>query len=164
MTNSTPSKDTVAAWARLMRVQQVLLANVEAELKTAGFPPLAWYDALLELSRLADGKMRPLDLEKSMLFPQYGMSRLIDRMERAGLVAREACPGDGRGQMVAITAAGRALQKKMWPAYAASIERHIGAKISSDEARRLEGLLRKIVECPTTLAACSGDAPRKRRN
>ena len=159
---SNPSPQAVSAWARLVRVQQALLAAVEADLKAAGFPPLAWYDALLELSRAADGKLRPFDLERAMLLPQYGMSRLIDRMARAGLVVREACPVDGRGQMVAITAAGRALQKRMWATYAAAIERHVGAKLSCSEARQLEAMLKKLSACATANLAASC-APRAKR-
>jgi DNA-binding MarR family transcriptional regulator len=146
--------DTAAAWARLMRVQQALLGRVEAELKAAGFPPLAWYDVLLELSRADAGKLRPLELEKRMLLPQYGMSRLVDRMVKAGYVTREACPVDGRGQMIAITAAGRALQKRMWPTYADAIRKHVGAKLAGDDAHHLNALLTKLMPvCPTALPA-----------
>lgn len=150
-----PSPQTVSAWARLVRVQQALLAAVEGDLKEAGFPPLAWYDALLELSRAPEGKLRPLELEKAMLLPQYGMSRLVDRLEHAGFARREACPVDGRGQMVAITPAGRALQKKMWEPYAAAIERHVGAKLTAEQAEQLGALLHKLAPCPTTDLASS---------
>jgi DNA-binding MarR family transcriptional regulator len=141
---SEPSPQISDAWVRLVRVQQALLDAVEAELKAAGFPPLAWYDALLALSRAEGGKLRPLALEKAMLLPQYATSRLIDRLEKAGLIAREACPDDGRGQMVAITPAGRALRTKMWEVYGAAIDRHVGAKLSNEEARRLSELLGKL--------------------
>src|SRR5262249_39743780 len=113
-----PSQQTVSAWARLVRVQHGLLGAIEAELKAAGFPPLPWYDALLELSRAPGGRLRPVELEKAMLLPQYSTSRLVDRLVKAGLVTRETCPVDGRGQFVAITAAGRDLQARMWTSYA----------------------------------------------
>jgi DNA-binding MarR family transcriptional regulator len=159
-----PSPQTVSAWARLVRVQQALLAAVEADLKEEGFPPLAWYDALLELARAPDGKLRPLELEKAMLLPQYGMSRLVDRLENAGLAQREACPVDGRGQMVAVTPTGRSLQKKMWETYAAAIERHVGAKLTPAQAEQLGTLLHKLAPCPTTdLASLPLAAKRERR-
>ena len=139
-----PSQQTIAAWARLIRIEQTLLGAVEAELKGAGYPPLAWYDALLELSRAQSGKLRPLELEKAMLLPQYSTSRLVDRLVKAGFVEREACPVDGRGQVIAITAAGRVLQKRMWGAYAAAIERHVGTRLSSEEADQLCALLGKL--------------------
>ena len=140
----SPSPETIAAWARLVRVQQHVLAAVEADLKAEGFPPLAWYDALLELSRAANGRMRPVELEKTMLLPQYSTSRLTQRLTRAGLAVREVCPMDRRGQFIAITAEGRALQKQMWQAYAAAIERHVGTRLSDEDAGRLCELLGKL--------------------
>jgi hypothetical protein len=50
-----------AAWIRL--IQSRVLDAVEQDLKKAGFPPLAWYDALLELSRAPSGEMRPVELD-----------------------------------------------------------------------------------------------------
>ena len=138
------SEAAVSAWARLVRVQHDLVNAVEDELKQAGFPPLAWYDALLELSRAENGYLRPLELERAMLFPQYAMSRLIDRLVEAGYVERRICPIDGRGQFVAITSSGRALRKKMWDAYAAAIERYVGVKLTRSEARHLHALLGKL--------------------
>lgn len=141
---SACSEAAISAWARLVRVQHDLVNAVEGELKQAGFPPLAWYDALLELSRSEQGYLRPLELERAMLFPQYAMSRLIDRLVEAGYVERRTCPIDGRGQFVAITASGRALRKKMWDAYAAAIERHVGVKLTRAEAVQLYHLLGKL--------------------
>jgi DNA-binding MarR family transcriptional regulator len=140
----SPSTETVAAWTRLVRVQQHVLAAVEKDLKAEGFPPLAWYDALLELSRAANGRMRPIELERALLLPQYSTSRLTERLTRAGLALREVCPLDRRGQFVAITAEGRALRERMWQAYAAAIERHVGTKLSNEDAGRLCELLGKL--------------------
>ena len=139
-----PSAETTSAWARLMRVQQGLLAAVEQDLKKAGFPPLAWYDALLELSRAPSGELRPVELEKQMLIPQYSTSRLIDRLVDEGLAARRECRSDKRGQFVEITENGRELQKKMWNAYSAAIEKHVGSKLSDTDALKLCGLLDRL--------------------
>jgi DNA-binding MarR family transcriptional regulator len=142
--NRSPAPETIDAWARLVRVQQHLLARVEADLKAERFPPLAWYDALLELSRAAHGRLRPVELERTMLLPQYSTSRLTERLVKAGLAVREVCPIDRRGQFIAITPEGRALQKRMWEAYAAAIERHLGSRLSTEDAGRLCELLAKL--------------------
>ena len=130
------SEAAVSAWARLVRVQHDLVNAVEDELKQAGFPPLAWYDALLELSRAENGYLRPLELERAMLFPQYAMSRLIDRLVEAGYVERRICPIDGRGQFVVITASGRALRKKMWKVYQAAVADLFLARFDAGEQAR----------------------------
>jgi DNA-binding MarR family transcriptional regulator len=144
MPEHPPSDAVIRAWTRLIRAQQVALSAVEAELKAAGFPPLAWYDVLLELSRVEAEGLRPFALEQQLLLAQYNLSRLLDRLEKAGYIERLACPDDGRGQVIAITASGRALVKRMWPTYRAAIGRHVGAKLSEDEAARLASLLGKL--------------------
>jgi DNA-binding MarR family transcriptional regulator len=155
-----PSTETTAAWIRLMRVQSRVLAAVEQDLKKAGFPPLAWYEALLELSRSQRGELRPVELEKQMLIPQYSTSRLIERLVEEGLVVRRECKIDKRGQFVEITDAGRDLQKKMWNSYSAAIERHIGSKLSDDDAMRLCGLLDRLgCACGESTLAVGKETP-----
>ena len=90
------------------------MGQIEAEMKAAGFPSLAWYDVLLHLKRRPEGGSPPREIEEAVLFEQYNLSRLLDRMEAEGLVRRIPFPGDKRRQLVEITAEGRALQKRMW--------------------------------------------------
>lgn len=148
-----PSNAAVHAWARLVRVSEALRVAIEGELKVHDHPPLAWYDALLELGRAPQGRLRPFELERQMLLPQYSTSRLVDRLERAGLVERLVCPFDGRGQFILITEAGRDLQRRMWPAYADAVERYVGAKLTDDEARRLSDLLGQLSDVCRTARA-----------
>jgi DNA-binding MarR family transcriptional regulator len=140
-----PSENAVTAWARLVRAEQTVLGRIEAALKAADLPPLPWYDVLLELSRSEDGRLRPLELERRTLLAQYNASRLIDRMEKTGLVKREAHPEDGRGQLVAITSEGRAMQKRMWRVYGPAIAEHVGDKLRPAEATELARLLAKLI-------------------
>jgi DNA-binding MarR family transcriptional regulator len=129
----------------MVRAKTAVLAAVETDLKAGGFPPLAWYDVLLELSRVRNG-LRPFELEKQILLAQYNLSRLLDRLEAAGYIERRPCPEDGRGHVVVITDAGRSLQKRMWPTYRAAIARHVGDKLSDDESGKLAALLGKLLE------------------
>lgn len=142
--NAKPDDTTIAAWIGLSRAQRVATANIEARLKAAGFPPLAWYDALWELERAGGEGLRPFELERALLFEQYNLSRMIDRLEKAGLVARRTCPDDKRGQMLAITPEGLKLRRDMWGVYAPAIEAAVGAKLDADEAKLLAGLLAKL--------------------
>src|SRR6266566_841845 len=80
MPERPPSDAVIRAWTRLIRAQQAALSAVEADLKTAGFPPLAWYDVLLELSRAEGEGLRPFALEQELLLAQYNLSRLLDRL------------------------------------------------------------------------------------
>jgi DNA-binding MarR family transcriptional regulator len=87
-----------------------------------------------------------MDFEPRLLLAQHNVSRLLDRLEKVGLIRREAHERDGRGQQIHITDAGLDLQKRMWPVYGAAIERHVGSKLAGDdEAEDLAGLLRKLM-------------------
>jgi DNA-binding MarR family transcriptional regulator len=145
-----PSKPAVRAWARLMKAQQLALASIDRALKAAALPPLDWYDVLLEVERAGEHGLRPFELERSMLLAQYNLSRLVDRIERASYVERRVCEDDGRGQLIVITVAGKAMRRKMWPVYAQAIESAVGQHLSVREAEALDGLLGKLIEKNTT--------------
>jgi DNA-binding MarR family transcriptional regulator len=127
-----------------MRAQQRLLSAIEGDLKKAGLPPLGWYDVLWELARAEHGKLRPFEIEERTLLAQYNLSRLIDRLEREGLVSRETFAEDGRGRWVLITDAGRALRERMWTTYAKAIEDHVGSKLDDRSAESLTALLSRL--------------------
>lgn len=141
-----PSKTVIRTWARLMKAQHLALAAIEGELKASGLPPLAWYDVLLEVERAGGDGLRPFELERAILLAQYNLSRLIDRIERAGYVERRVCEEDGRGQRIAITERGKAIRRKTWPVYARAIEAAIGRHLSAKQAEALDGLLGLLIE------------------
>jgi DNA-binding MarR family transcriptional regulator len=139
-----PSDSAIAAWVGLMRAQARVLGAIEQDLKDEGFPPLAWYDVLLELKRCEAGAARPVELQERLLIAQHNLSRLMDRMEGDGLLERRPFAGDRRGQVIAITEKGRRLQRAMWPTYRTAIQNHIGSKLTETEASRLSELLGKV--------------------
>ncbi len=134
------SETVVRAWARLAKAQRQALAGIEQALSAAKLPPLAWYHVLLELER-AGGSLRPFELEREMLLAQYNLSRLIDRLEKAGYVERRAYADDGRGQVVAITPAGKSMRRRMWSVYGPAIQAAIGAHLSPKQIDTLTALL-----------------------
>lgn len=145
MTERLPPS-TTRAWARLMTAQQLALSSVERDLKAAGLPPLVWYDVLLELERAPGQVLRPFELERAMLLAQYNLSRLVDRIEKAGYVERRACEEDGRGQLIAITEHGRALRRRMWPVYAKAIEAAVGRHLTTRQSETLDQILGRLIE------------------
>jgi DNA-binding MarR family transcriptional regulator len=133
------------AWIRLVRARHAVVSRLEADSKAAGALPIEWYDVLWDLERHEDG-VRPFELEDRLLFAQYNLSRLIDRLVDAGLVRREVCPTDKRGQMLFITEAGRKARKATWPHYARGMNKHLGDKLTEAEAEKLAALLGKLIE------------------
>jgi DNA-binding MarR family transcriptional regulator len=139
-----PAEAVTRAWIRLNRARDRLLGAIEQDLKAGGCPQLAWYDVLLELSRAPDGRLRPFEIEKVTLLAQYNLSRLLDRLEKEALVAREPCADDARGQWVAITEKGRAMQARTWKVYAKAIQKHVGEKLDDKAAAALADLLGRL--------------------
>jgi DNA-binding MarR family transcriptional regulator len=139
-----PSEPATRAWIGLMRARETVLGAIERDLKAAGCPPLAWYDVLLELVRAPEGRLRPFEIEKATLLAQYNLSRLLDRLEREGLVTREPCDDDGRGQWAVITDEGRAAQARTWKVYAKSIQKHVGDRLDDKAAATLADLLGRL--------------------
>lgn len=141
-----PTETVIRAWARLVKAQQLALTAVERDLKAAGLPQLVWYDVLLEVERAGGEGLRPFELEQAMLLAQYNLSRLIDRIERAGYVERRVCEDDGRGQLIVITDSGKAMRRKMWPVYARAIEAALGRHLSVEQTEALDDLLGALIE------------------
>jgi DNA-binding MarR family transcriptional regulator len=137
------SKAAERAWIAFLRVGPPLTERIEAALKAAGLPGLAWYDVLWELEQ-AEAAMRQRDLGDRLLVARYNLSRLLDRLERDGLIEREDCADDARGHMLKLTRAGRALRARMWPPYAAAIRANVEDKLSSSEAETMTRLFEKL--------------------
>ena len=129
-------------WIALGRAHTRLLAGVEAALKDAGLPPLGWYDVLWEVEQAPD-PIRPKDLEPRLLLPQYGLSRLLARIEGAGLIERSPDPADGRGHRLSLTRQGRATRAAMWPVYDAALRAGFDG-LADPQLARLTRLLSQI--------------------
>jgi DNA-binding MarR family transcriptional regulator len=143
--NDKPIPAVIEAWSGLVRLERALFAKVEEQLKRAGLPPLDWYHVLHEIDAAPKGMLRQNSVQDRTQMAQYNLCRLVDRLERDGLVERHQCQVDGRNNVVVITAKGRALRRSMWPVYAAAIDEHLGARLSTGEAEQLAGLLGKVM-------------------
>ncbi|WP_407067733.1 MarR family winged helix-turn-helix transcriptional regulator [Mesorhizobium sp. CU2] len=131
-----------------MRVSRQLVEKAEDALKEAGLPPLAWYDVLHELAETGEGGLRPFELIDRVLLAQYGVSRLLGRLEADGLVEKLPASDDGRGQIVRITSAGRDMRRRIWGVYGASIAGLMDEKLSAEELEALAALLGRLRHPP----------------
>ena len=140
----------LAAWQSFLRAHAELMVRLEDELVAAGHPPLAWYDVLVNLSHAPERRMRMSELARSTAFSRSGLTRLVDRMEVAGLVTRQACPTDRRGAFCVLTDAGFAALEAAWPVHAGGVDRHFAAHLDAADADTLTEAFRRIVAalCP----------------
>jgi len=120
---------SLEAWLALLRAHADLVARVSAELEAACGISLARYDVLFQLLVAPDDRLRMHELASAVLLSPSGLTRLVDRMEQAGLVARETIPGDRRSLHVRLTAEGKRLVTMARRVVRQSVERHLGRKV-----------------------------------
>jgi DNA-binding MarR family transcriptional regulator len=148
--NEKPSGPNVpepylGAWRSFLNAHAVLIEQIEEALSAAELPPLSWYDVLWALYRAPERKLRIGELAGEVVtIGRTGLTRLVDRIEAEGLVRREPVAGDRRGSFAVLTQEGVALLRRMWPVYAAGIERHFSRQLSDAEAKRLGDTLARI--------------------
>lgn len=105
----------------------------------------AVFEVLLKLSGTAgDGPRTMGDLAGELILTSGGMTRIIDRMEEAGLVRREPAPGDRRRQLVGLTAAGRAKLDEALRVHAETLREHFAGPLTGDQRRVLVDALRTL--------------------
>ena len=141
----TATDEQVRAWASVLRVHAAVVPRLERELAAVGMP-LSWYDVLLELNSAPDRRLRMTELGARAVLSRERVSRVVDELERAGLVRRERNPDDGRSLLAVITDEGRARLRAAAPTYLAGIERHFGAHLDAEEARAVATALFRVVE------------------
>jgi DNA-binding MarR family transcriptional regulator len=98
--------DELAAWRGMLRTHASLLHDMDAQLAAAHGLALRSYEVLLHLEEAPRRRLRMSDLSHSVLLSPSGVSRLVDRLERGGLVCRERCSADGRGYWAVLTSRG----------------------------------------------------------
>lgn len=125
------------AWRGLLRVHASLMKELDAELEAAHRLPLTSYEVLLHLAEAPDRRMRMCDLADSVLLSRSGMSRLVDRLERDGLLERAACSADARGSFAVITEAGLELLASARPTHHEGIRRRFLSHFEADDLARM---------------------------
>jgi DNA-binding MarR family transcriptional regulator len=117
------SRREIAAWRGLLRTHARVLAALDAELEQAHGLAVPEYEVLLVLTESADKHLRMSELADAALLTRSGMTRLVDRLERQGLVRRERCAADGRGTFAVITEEGRERFAAARPTHIAGVRR-----------------------------------------
>lgn len=129
------------AWRGVLFATSRTLQVAEPDLiERAGFP-LTWLDVLAQLYDAADSGLRMQELEQRSLFTRSGLTRLVDRIEAAGLVRREAVPGDRRGVRVVLTPEGRRRHDAAFADHLKVIEREFGRRLTPAQHRAVADAL-----------------------
>jgi DNA-binding MarR family transcriptional regulator len=134
------------AWRAFLEAHARTTERLERELREEQGIPLAWYDVLVHLHEADGHRLRMQELAGEVLLSKSGLTRLIDRMERAGLVRRAACAEDRRGTFAELTDGGRQTLRRTAPTHLRGVGEHFAAHLSDDEADILQRALYRIAD------------------
>jgi DNA-binding MarR family transcriptional regulator len=144
-TSACPSGDErVRLFGLLFETNARLSRSLGAALEEACGLPLPWFDVLLQLRRAPEGRLKMSEIADATVHSSGGTTRLVDRIEAEGLVARRDCPNDRRAVHVAITEAGNAKLDEALDAHLGHLERLVSERLSRPERDALAGLLVKL--------------------
>jgi len=138
----TPSR--LNAWGAFLTAHKALETILTRELESACGLPLTWFDVLAQLRSAPAQRLTMTQLASAILFSKSGLTRLIDRMEAAGLVQRLARPGDRRSLHIALTDAGEEKYRQALPIHLDHVQRHFAAYIEDGEAAAVESALERV--------------------
>jgi DNA-binding MarR family transcriptional regulator len=128
----------------MLRAHAELTRALDAQLAREHKLPLSSYEVLLFLADAPEGRMRMSDLAESVLLSRSGLTRLVDRLEREGLLKRERCESDARGLFAEITPAGRELFDSARRTHLEGVRALFLDRFSRHELRTLGGLWQKL--------------------
>ena len=114
-----------AAWRAIVRAVVVLPKALDADLLASCGMSRVEYTVLVHLSEAPGGSMRMNELAVESTLTPSGVTRIVERMERQGLVVREQATGDGRGMTATPTAAGMERLRKAYPHHLASVRTNV---------------------------------------
>jgi DNA-binding MarR family transcriptional regulator len=133
------------AWRGLLRVHSALVKALDAELLAGHDLPLTSYEVLINLQAAPDHRRRMAELAEGVLLSRSGMTRLVDRLEREGLLERDACDSDGRGTFAVLTDKGEALLSEARRTHLDGVRERFLQHFSPAELEQLAGYWNRVV-------------------
>ena len=137
--------ERITTFGRLVETHAKLSHVLEREMEAEVGLPLIWYGVMLHVGR-SPGQVRPIgELINATAFTSGGVTRLVDRMEAAGLVERRACPSDRRVQWVGLTEKGHDVLERATAVHLEGIQEHLIDALREDEVENLNAILAKVL-------------------
>ncbi len=151
-----PDPRALASWRVFLRAHAVITRKLEAELLGEQDLPLASYDVLVQLVDAPGRRLRMTELASAVLLSRSGLSRLVDRLQREGLVSREAATEDGRGMYAVLQPAGLERLRAAAPTHLRGVAEHMTGKFTDAELQTLRALLDRLCDWPIPMIDLPG--------
>ncbi len=139
-----PTAAGMTAWRAFLNAHARLTRRLEAELMSEEDLPLASYDVLVQLAEAPDRRLRMTELAGAVLLSRSGLTRLVDRLTRDGLVTRQACEDDARGTYAVLTPDGLTRLRKAAKVHLRGVEEHMTGRLTESELWALTHLLGRL--------------------
>jgi DNA-binding MarR family transcriptional regulator len=139
------------AWGALTRTHAAITGRLQEALAAADFPPLPWYEVLATIAEAPEQRVKMGDLAEALVITRGGLTKLVDRLVKAGLLERTFCETDRRVSYATLCPAGADLLEEMRPVVIAELKVAFAARLSAAEADALREALERV-----RVSACSG--------
>jgi DNA-binding MarR family transcriptional regulator len=146
----------LSVWRTFLRAHAQVTRRLEQDLLAEHDLPLASYDVLVQLSEAPGRSLRMTELAERVLLSRSGLTRLVDRLVRDGLVQRQACPSDARGTLAVLTDAGAGKLAQAWPTHLRGVVDTVVGRLSGEELQTLGALLGRLVDPDADDGVASG--------
>jgi len=160
-TQATTTPDTslaIEAFVRLVRASVAVTGQLSTQLNADHGLTINAYEALLQLARAPDSRMRRVDLADSLLLTASGVTRLLDGLERDGYVGREQCESDRRVTYAVLTKAGRDKLREASKSHTRQIRELFGEHLAEDDLEQLTSLLDRLPGVGPADASCDAES------
>jgi len=137
--------EELSAWRGLLRVHSALVKALDAELLATHDLPLTSYEVLINLQAAPGRRRRMAELADGVLLSRSGMTRLVDRLEREGLLERDACTDDGRGTYAVLTEKGEACLARARPTHLDGVRDRFLQHFAAEELGVLAAFWERVV-------------------
>jgi DNA-binding MarR family transcriptional regulator len=132
------------AWGALTRTHAAVTQRLQEALAQGDYPPLPWYEVLATVAEAPEQRMRMGDLAEILVITRGGLTKLVDRLVKAGHLERTFCETDRRVSYATLTPAGRDLLAEMRPVIVGELEIAFSANISTRQAEQLRETLERV--------------------
>lgn len=132
------------AWISLTQTHAAVTGRLQEALTSTELPPLPWFEVLATLQRAPEQRLKMGELAEALVITRGGLTKLVDRLIKAGLLERTFCETDRRVSYATLLPAGIELLEEMRPIVRAELASAFSAKLSVAQADELREMLDSI--------------------
>src|SRR6187200_179747 len=140
------------AWIAIAQTHAAVTGRLQEALTAAELPPLPWFEVLATLDRAPEQRLKMGDLAEALVITRGGLTKLVDRLVKAGLLERTFCETDRRVSYATLCPAGTELLEEMRPVVVTELKASFASRLSAGEADVLRETLERV-----RVSACGGE-------